>query len=46
MSTAESVQVLVEYGRRLDAVHAQGEIKLASQIEMVDLADRSARDAG
>ena len=43
MPTAESVQVLVEYGRRLDAVHAQGEMKLSAQIETVDQADRGAR---
>jgi len=43
MSIADNVQVLIEYGKRLDAVHAQGEARLAAQIEMVDLADRGAR---
>jgi hypothetical protein len=43
MSTADSVQVLAEYGSRLDAVHSQPELRLALQIEMVDQADRGAR---
>ena len=44
MSTPDSVQVLAEYGTRLDAVHSQSELKLALQIEMVDQADRGARE--
>ena len=38
----DSVQLLAEYGARLDAVHSQPELRLALQIEMVDQADRGA----
>ncbi len=44
MSTPDSVQLLAEYGSRLDAVHSQPELRLALQIEMVDQADRGARE--
>jgi hypothetical protein len=35
--------VFLEYGSRLDAVHSQADLRLALQIEMVDQADRGAR---
>lgn len=44
MSTPDSVQLLAEYGARLDAVHSQSDLRLALQIETVDHADRGARD--
>jgi hypothetical protein len=44
MSTPDSIQLLAEYGARLDAVHSQSELRLALQVEMVDRADRGARD--
>lgn len=44
MSTPDSVQLLAEYGAGLDAVHSQPELRLALQIEMVDHADRGARE--
>ena len=44
MSSPDSAQLLLEYGARLDAVHSEPELKLALQIEMVDLADRGARE--
>lgn len=44
MSTPDSVRLLAEYGSRLDAVHPQPELRLALQIEMVDQADRGARE--
>ncbi|HKB84356.1 MAG TPA: hypothetical protein VKD04_14280 [Burkholderiales bacterium] len=43
MSWSDSVQLLGEYGTRLDAVHSQPELRLAAQLEMVDQADRGAR---
>ncbi|MBI3527333.1 MAG: hypothetical protein HY067_05120 [Betaproteobacteria bacterium] len=44
MSTPDSVQLLAEFGSRLDAVHSQSDLRLALQIEIVDLADRGARE--
>lgn len=44
MSTPDSVQLLAEFGSRLDAVHSQPELRLALKIEMVDRADRGARE--
>ena len=44
MATPDSVQLLAEYGGRLDAVHSQPELRLVLQIEMVDQADRGARE--
>ena len=44
MSTPDSVRLLAEYGSRLDAVHSQSDLRLALQIEMVDQADRGARE--
>jgi hypothetical protein len=44
MSTPDNVQLLAEYGARLDAVHSQSDLRLALQIEMVDQADRGARE--
>ena len=44
MSTPDSVQLLAEYGARLDAVHSQSDLSVALQIEMVDQADRGARE--
>jgi cyclic-di-GMP-binding protein len=44
MSTPDSVQLLAEFGSRLDAVHSQSDLRLALQIEMVDHADRGARE--
>ncbi len=44
MSTPDSVQLLAEYGTRLDAVHSQSDLRLALQIEMVDQTDRGARE--
>ena len=45
MPTSDSVlQLLAEYGARLDAVHSQSDLRLALQIEMVDQADRCARE--
>ena len=44
MSVPASAQLLAEFGSRLDAVHSQPELRLALQIEMVDLADRGARE--
>ena len=44
MPTPDNVQVLAEFGSRLDAVHALVELKLALQIEKVDQADRGARE--
>jgi hypothetical protein len=43
MLASDSVQLLGEFGSRLDAVHSQPELRLALQIEMVDQADRGAR---
>ena len=43
MSTPDSIQLLAEFGGRLDAVHSQPELRLALQIEVVDQADRGAR---
>lgn len=40
----DSVQLLAGFGGRLDAVHSQTELRLALQIEMVDQADRGARE--
>jgi hypothetical protein len=40
----DSTQLLAEYGTRLDAVHSKPELRLALQIEMVDQADRGARE--
>ena len=44
MTTPDSVQLLAEYGTRLDAVHSRPDLRLALQIEMVDQADRGARE--
>jgi hypothetical protein len=44
MSAPDSIQLLAEFGSRLDAVHSQPELRLALQIEMVDQADRGARE--
>lgn len=44
MSPPDSVQLLAEFGARLDAVHAQSDLGVALQIEMVDQADRGARE--
>ena len=44
MSAPDSAQLLAEYGARLDAVHAHSDLRLALQIEMVDQADRGARE--
>ena len=43
MSAPDNVPLLADFGSRLDAVHSQPELRLALQIEMVDLADRGAR---
>ena len=43
MSMPDSLPVFLEYGSRLDAVHSQADLRLALQIEMVDHADRGAR---
>lgn len=40
----DSVQLLAEFGSRLDALHAQSDLRLALQIELVDQADRGARE--
>ena len=44
MTGSDNIQLLAEFGGRLDAVHSQSELRLALQIEMVDQADRGARD--
>src|SRR6185295_6609772 len=44
MTMSDNVQLLAEFGGRLDAVHSQPELRLALQIEMVDQADRGARE--
>jgi hypothetical protein len=44
MPMPENIPLLAEYGTRLDAVHSQPELRLALQIEMVDQADRGARE--
>ena len=44
MSTTDSVQLLADFGSRLDVVHSQSDLRLALQIEMVDQADRGARE--
>ncbi|HVY07682.1 MAG TPA: hypothetical protein VHB46_17030 [Burkholderiales bacterium] len=44
MTAADSVHLLAEFGARLDAVHSRSELRLALQIEMVDQADRGARE--
>ncbi len=43
MSAPDSLQLLADFGGRLDAVHSQPELRLALQFEMVDQADRGAR---
>lgn len=43
MPTSDDIQMLADFGGRLDAVHSQPELRLALQIEMVDQADRGAR---
>ena len=43
MSTPDNLQLLADFGARLDAVHSQTDLKLALQIEVVDQADRGAR---
>ena len=44
MTTPDNAHMLAEFGSRLDAVHSQSDLKLALQIEMVDQADRGARE--
>ena len=44
MTRPDNIQLLAEFGGRLDAVHSQPELRLALQIEMVDQADRGARE--
>jgi len=40
----EDLQLLADFGARLDGVHSQADQKLALQIESVDQADRAARE--
>ncbi|HEX4986132.1 MAG TPA: hypothetical protein VFV71_08705 [Burkholderiales bacterium] len=44
MAAPDDLRLLTEYGARLDAVHAQADLRLALQVEMVDQADRGARE--
>jgi hypothetical protein len=44
MAMLTGAELLAEFGSRLDAVHSQTEMKLGVQIEIVDLADRGARE--
>ncbi len=44
MAMQTGTELLAEFGARLDAIHAQAELKLGIQIEIVDLADRAARE--
>lgn len=43
MAAQTRAELLAEFGSRLDAVHSQMDMKLAVQIEIVELADRGAR---
>lgn len=44
MTMQTGTELLAEFGSRLDAIHSQAELKLGVQIEIVDLADRGARE--
>ena len=44
MAMQTGTELLAEFGTRLDAIHSQAELKLGIQIEIVDLADRGARE--
>ncbi len=44
MAMQTGTELLAEFGSRLDAIHSQAEMKLGAQIEIVDLADRGARE--